>query len=434
MEKVFHDNNDGTLNVSVTYLPADYNPIVTKVMDNLVKNVTVSGFRKGKAPKDVAMRYVKSEDVYNGMINKLIDKDFATLLDGYENASDVANVQPSLSVSSDEKKNAYNLIYTFVFLPKAEVEKFSGLGIEVKAKSVTAKDVDEEIKKLATDAAELVPSSEGAEQGDHVIIDFTGYVDGKEFDGGSAKDYELTLGSHAFVPGFEEKLIGVKEGEKRTIELTFPKDYLASLASKDAKFSVSVKAVKKVVLPEVNDEFASSVPSYKVKTLEELKKEVKAKLTKNAKDTARNEKISKVFSEIEKKAKIVVSDKYLEVLSKQVEENTLGQVRQYGINLNEYLSVVGLTQKQFHENALTQAKAEATRFALVRAITKGASLEVSEDDLANAFGGKEKYESLIKAGKEQEKKNSNFSMNAYLDNMRNNLLEQKVNDYLFENN
>jgi trigger factor len=205
MEKVFHDNNDGTLNVSVTYLPADYNPIVTKVMDNLVKNVTVSGFRKGKAPKDVAMRYVKSEDVYNGMINKLIDKDFATLLDGYENASDVANVQPSLSVSSDEKKNAYNLIYTFVFLPKAEIEKFSGLGIEVKAKSVTAKDVDEEIKKLATDAAELVPSSEGAEQGDHVIIDFTGYVDGKEFDGGSAKDYELTLGSHAFVPGFEEK-------------------------------------------------------------------------------------------------------------------------------------------------------------------------------------------------------------------------------------
>ena len=111
MEKVFHDNENGTLNVSVTYLPDDYNPVITKVVNHLLEDVTVRGFRKGKAPREVAIRYLKDEDIYNGMVNKLIDQDFPHLLEGLERAKDVANIQPSLNIKYDEKKKAYNFLY-----------------------------------------------------------------------------------------------------------------------------------------------------------------------------------------------------------------------------------------------------------------------------------------------------------------------------------
>lgn len=434
MEKVFHDNENGTLNVSVTYLPDDYNPVITKVVNHLLEDVTVRGFRKGKAPREVAIRYLKDEDIYNGMVNKLIDQDFPHLLEGLERAKDVANIQPSLNIKYDEKKKAYNFLYEFVFLPKATVEKDSGYNIKEDVKEITAEDVDKKIKELATDQAELVPSKEAAENGDHVVIDFTGYMDGKEFDGGSAKDHELVLGSHSFVPGFEEGVVGMKEGEKKTIDITFPKDYLASLAGKPAKFSVVCKAVKKVQLPEINDEFAKELPNYKASTLEELKTKIHDELDKNQKASSRSKKIEEAYAAIEKDAKIVIADRYLDVASQQVQENQLNQVKQYGLDLDSYLKIVGQTKEQFQENAKTQARLDATRFAIMNAIADKEKITVTDEDLENRFGGKEKFEKLKKAGEEQAMKNPSFSFESYLSSVREDILNGKVNDFVYANN
>jgi trigger factor len=434
MEKVYHDNGNGTLNVSLSYEPNDYQPIVVKVMDRLCEKVTVKGFRTGKAPKEIAMRYVRNEDIYDGMVNKLIDKDFPSLLDKYEDLRGVADVKPELNVTYDEKKKVYNFLYTFVLLPKAEVKKYTGFDIKVETKKVADADVDKEINRLLTDQAELVPSQEGAANGDHVLIDFTGYVDGKEFDGGSAKDYDLTLGSKAFVPGFEDALVGAKEGDKKSIDLTFPKDYLASLANKPAKFSVTVKGVKKVVLPKADDEFAKTLQDYKVQSLEELKKAIQVKLTKQNEDNARNEKLTKVMAAIQKDAKVVVADKYVELSAAQVQDNQVGQFKQMGLTLDEYLKIAGVTLEQFKENAKKIAKDEAEKYAIVHAIAKDAKLEASEDDLANRFGGKEKFADLMKVAKEQAQKNPNFSVDAYLDSVRDQILNGKVNDFLVSNN
>ncbi len=434
MEKVFHDNNDGTLNVSCTYDDKDYVPVVQKVIDNLCAGVTVKGFRKGKAPKDIAQRYISSEDIYNGMVNKLIDRDFMSLLNDYKDVASVANIKPSLNVTYDQKAKKYNFLYSFVFLPVADLKKCTGYKVDIKAAPVTDKDVDAEINKLLNDGAELVPSKDAAANGDHVLIDFTGYIDGKEFDGGSAKDYDLTLGSKSFVPGFEDALVGVKEGDKKSIDITFPKDYLASLANKPAKFSVTVKGVKKVVLPKIDDEFASSVNEYKVKTVVELKKAIKEKLVKNAKATADSNKINKVFELMEKDAKVVIANQYVELSANSVQDNQVNQFKQYGMTLDEYLKIAGLTADQFKDNCKKIAKEEATRYALVKAVAKLAKVEVGEDDLAERFGGKEKYAQLLKAAKDQQAKNPSFNVEGYFEQVKDSILQEKVNSYLLANN
>lgn len=434
MEKVFHNNENGTLNVSCTYKQEEYSPIIDKVIDNLIKNVTVRGFRKGKAPREMAVRQVKNEDIYNGLIKKLIDKDFNNLLEGYENVEAVASIRPSLSVDFDKKKKEYNLLYTFVFLPYCDVKKTTGYNVQLETKRVLKKDVDAAIDKLLVDNAELVPSKEGAEKNDHVIIDFVGYIDGKEFDGGSAKDYDLTIGSNSFVPGFEEKLIGIKEGEKRTIEITFPENYLASLANKDAKFAVTCKTVKKIVKPEPNDEFAKELQDYKVETFAELQEAVKAKLKEQAKTNAKNAKINKIFSLIEKDSKPVIAKEYLELAANKVQEEQLAQFKQYGLNLEEYLKITGVTAEQFKENCEKQAKQQATQYAVIKGVAKAAKLKVDEADLVKRFGGKEKYDELMAAAKKQSEANKNFNVDQYMDNIKESILIEKVNDYLFKNN
>ena len=435
MEKIFKNNNDGTLNVSVSYEEKEYMPIIDKVATKLIAKVQVKGFRPGKAPREMALRYISNEDLYNGMVNKIIDKDFPTLLEGYEEVSNVANIRPSLSVDFDEKKKIYNFLYTFVLLPFAEITKSEGYEIALENHRVLKKDIEAEIEKLRKDNAELVPA-EGAEakMGDHVIIDFVGYIDGKEFDGGSANDYELELGSHAFVPGFEEALVGIKEGERKTIEVTFPADYLASLANKQAKFAVHCKNLKTVVLPELNDEFACSLQDYECDTLEQLQEKIKANLKSKKESEAKTAKLNKIYEAIAKDNKVVVSDKYIEVLASQIEEDQVNQFKQYGLDVNEYLKLTGTTLDSFKENCVKNARNQATSLALLRGISVKNKLTWTQEDIVERLGGQEKYDEIMKAIEEQKVTNPNFNADGYISSIKESIIQQKVNEYLLKNN
>lgn len=434
MEKVYHDNQNGTLNVSCTYKLEEYGPIITKVSNKLCENVTVKGFRKGKAPREMALARVSQEDIYHGMIDKLISKDFNSLLDGYD-VNLVANIQPSLSVDYNQKNKTYNLLYTFYLLPTCTVKADKGLKIKEEVKEVTEEEITKKLDQLLVDNAELVPSKEESKEGDHVVLDFTGYIDGKEFDGGSASNYELVLGSHSFVPGFEEQVIGMKEGDKKTIELTFPKDYLASLANKQAKFAIHVKEVKKVEKPELNDEFAKTLDQYKAETLEDLKKAIALEIETQHKSQARNAKIAKIMAAIQKDAKFVYSDKYLEITTNNIRTQRLNQFKQqFGLSEEEFYRISGTSKEQLDKSCKEQATNEAMTYAIIRAVAKNNNIEVSEDDVAERFGGKEQYEKILKTAEEQRSKNSQFSIDGYLSSLREDILVNKVYDFLVKNN
>ena len=148
MEKIFKNNKDGSLLVSVAYAQADYAPVVNKVIEHLAQNVTIKGFRKGKAPLDRARPYIKNEDIYDGMVRKLIDRDFPGLLEEYEDKKEVANIQPSLEIAVDDKTGVYTFNYTFTYLPKAELGQYKGLGIKEDVQPVSDEEVDAKLDRL----------------------------------------------------------------------------------------------------------------------------------------------------------------------------------------------------------------------------------------------------------------------------------------------
>ena len=431
MEKIFKNNKDGSLLVSVAYAQADYAPVVNKVIEHLAQNVTIKGFRKGKAPLDRARPYIKNEDIYDGMVRKLIDRDFPGLLEEYEDKKEVANIQPSLEIAVDDKTGVYTFNYTFTYLPKAELGQYKGLGIKEDVQPVSDEEVDAKLEALRKDQAELVPSEGGSKLTDTVNIDFTGFIDNKPFDGGSAKNYDLVLGSNSFIPGFEDELVGLKEGSHKSFNITFPENYVASLAGKQARFDVTVNSVKSQVLPELDDEFAKGVEKYEVETLADLRAKVTEELTSSHATQAKNAKLLAVVDSIAANSKFVISDKYIEVTANNINDQKLNQIKQYGLGKKEYLELVGMTEEQFDADAKTQAQTEGKNFAVYRAVIAAENLEVSDDEIANVFGGKEKYDEFVAKAKEGS---SAGQLTNYIAQIRSNLLNRKVEEFLLANN
>lgn len=430
MEKLFKENADGTLTVSCSYTNEEYVPVLNKVAQSLAQNVTVKGFRKGHAPLDRAIQYIKDSDIYNGMVKKLINRDFATLLDGYENGQTVANIQPDLNVEFDEKAKVYTFVYTFFRLPSAELKKYTGYKITVEPKEVTDEEVTAKLEDLRKDQAELVPSEEAAKLTDTVNIDFTGFVDEKTFEGGSAKSYDLVLGSNSFIPGFEQELVGLKEGEHKSFRISFPENYVKSLAGKEARFEVTVNSVKSQLLPEVDDEFAKSVDKYNAESVADLKEKIKAELAQNHEAAARGQKLDQIIAAVEKDASFVIADRYLDANAKSIMEQRLSQIKQYGLDKAEYLQLIGQTEEQFEADAKNSAASEARIYAIFEAVKADAKIELADEDMHTALGGKEKYEEFVT----NLNKEDSAQAARYLDQIKSNLLHRKIEDYLLANN
>ena len=203
----------------------------------------------------------------------------------------------------------------------------------------------ESIDKLLADNAELVLSNEPAKLGDTVVLDFKGYIDGKEFEGGSADNYSLVLGSNSFVPGFEEQLVGVSAETKKDVLITFPEQYVKDLAGKPAKFVCMIHEVKTKVVPELNDEFVETLNIANVKTVEDLKKHQKNKLFNEKVRNAESDYLQRLINKICENSEVVIGEKVLEAEAKNTVEKTKQQVEQNGLTFEQYLQILGLTEE-----------------------------------------------------------------------------------------
>lgn len=431
MEKIFKKNEDGSLLVSIAYGQDDYVPMLNKVARKLAEDVQVKGFRKGKAPMDVAIRYINNDDMYNGMVRKLIDRDFPGIIEEYEEKESVANIQPALNIDYDDNAKVYTFQYTFVFLPTVDIKKTSGYDIKLEVAEVGDEEINTKLESLQKDLAELVPSEKEAKIGDTVNIDFTGFIDNKTFDGGSAKNYDLTLGSNSFVPGFEDGIVGLKEGERKNLMITFPENYVPALAGKEARFEVRVNSVKESIVPELDDEFAKSVDKYEVETLDALKEKIKAEIAEQHTNSARNQKINNILEKIVENSTFVIADRYVEASAESINEQKLQQIKQYGLGKEEYLKLINLSEEEFNAQAKEQALRDAKTLAVCQAIIKQEKLEITDDEIAEKIGGKEKYESLIAS---EEKDGTKEQLKNYIDMIKRNILNQKVEEYLLANN
>ena len=403
--KVEKTENANEVKLEITVEAEKFENAMKKVYFQNAKYFNIPGFRKGKAPMNIVEKYYGAQIFYEDAFNEVATEAYEEALT--ENKIDVVS-RPEVDIAQMEKGK--DLIFTAVVQTKPEVKlgKYKGIEIQKIEYKVDKKDVDHELEHMQEHNSRLVTVDDRPlENGDTATIDFEGFVDGVAFEGGKAEGHELEIGSGTFIPGFEEQLIGMELENEKEIKVTFPKEYFSKdLAGKDATFKVKLHDIKKKELPELDDEFAKDVSEFD--TLEELKKSIKEKLTKN--------KEQREKYETEAVLKAVCEDSKLDIPSGMIEleiDNMLKDFEQrlsyQGLNLEQYLKMIGKTEEEMRKEYEPQA-IEAIKSRLVlEAIMKAEKIEASEEEI------KAKMEEMAKSyGKDVEELSKNENLKNYL--------------------
>ena len=279
------EGNKGTIKFEV---PVDvYEKGIDAAFSDVKKQISVPGFRKGKMPKQVFFQMYGEESLYQDALNKVLPDVYG---EAVSETGAITVGQPKIEAESMNKGEAWVLTAEVELAPEIELGQYKGVEVPASDTSVSDADVDEELANMQQGQSELVLVDEAAKNGDTVVIDFDGSVDGVHFDGGQADNYSLELGSGSFIPGFEEQLVGAKAEDKVDVKVTFPEDYQADdLAGKEAVFEVTVHEVKSKEVPALDDEFAKDVDE-EVETLAELTEKVKARLADQKASAAKEAK------------------------------------------------------------------------------------------------------------------------------------------------
>ncbi len=356
---------------------AKWEKLLDDVYKKKSKDVKVDGFRKGTVPKDIYMKKIGIESLYMDAVDKAINESYNEIL---SEGKTVPVVEPKVDIKSiDAKKLVLEL--TIITAPEVKLGKYKDLGVKKDKVKVTKEDIDNEIKNLTSRFAENVVKENGeAELGNTVIIDFEGYVDGKKLDGGTGSNYPLELGSHTFIPGFEEGLVGMKTGESKDLNLKFPSNYTEELKDKDVLFKVTVNEIKERVLPELNKDFYEDLGYKDVKTKEEFEEVIK----KNLEDRKSHEIDDKFINEVlDKASENITVDINEEIIDDEVHRmmhQFEDQLRMQGLTLDQYMEFTKLTHEDFHKQLEPEALRRIKSRYLLEAIAKEEKIEVSDKD------------------------------------------------------
>ena len=394
-----------------------------KAFDKLAANVTIDGFRKGKAPKNLVKAKVDPMKVLDEAINSLLPKIYQEILekDGIR-----PYARPAVDVTK-VSDTELEVKFVLVTAPEVKLGKYKGLEIGKKEVKVTKKDIEEALEGARKDNATLVVKEGEAALGDTVVLDFVGTVDGVAFEGGSADNHELELGSHQFIPGFEEQLVGHKAGEKVDVNVKFPENYTAELKGKDAVFACTIHEVKEKKLPELNDEFVKELKIEGVDSVEAFRARKEEDLKRTKENEARREYMAKLVEAIAKDSKLELAD---EIVQNQVEsrkEDMVKQLKQSGLELEQYLQILGQSEEQLNLQLHEQALKETTEYIVLEEIGKAENIEITDADLEFEFAKiAEQYKMTIDQVK------SALSNN--LDEFRHNLKMQRIDDLLYNSN
>ena len=370
--------NDGVLTFSIEQ--AEIQKGLTTAFNKVKGNLNVPGFRKGKVSRQVFNRMYGEEALYEDALN-------AVLPEAYEAAVKEAGIdpvsQPKIDVDSMEKGQDWMIKAEVTVKPEVKLGDYKELTVEKQDREVTEEDVDARIKREQEAQAELViKEDEAAENGDTVVIDFEGFLGEETFEGGKGENYSLELGSNSFIPGFEDQLVGVKAGESKEVNVTFPEDYQAEdLAGKDAVFKVTVHEVKSKELPELDDEFAKDVDD-SVETLAELKEKYRKELTETKEKAAEDAKDEAAIRQAVENAEIVELPHSMvhDEVHRSMDE-FLNNMQRQGISPEMYYQLTGSTEADLHQQFEGEAETRVKTNLVIEAIAKAEGLEATEEDI-----------------------------------------------------
>ncbi|MFZ2463394.1 MAG: trigger factor [Caldibacillus thermoamylovorans] len=371
------EGNQGKLTVEVD--AETFNKALDQAFKKVQKQLNVPGFRKGRVPRQIFEQRFGVETLYQDALD-------IVLPDAYSNAIDETGIEPvdQPEIDIEQIGKGQSLIFTADVTVKPEVKlgEYKGLEVPKVNTEVTDEDVEAELKELQKRHAELVvKEDEPAEQGDTVVIDFEGFVDGEAFEGGKAENHSLEIGSDSFIPGFEEQLVGVKAGDEKEVQVTFPEEYHAEeLAGKPAVFKVKVHEVKQLVLPELDDDFAVDVDD-EVETLDALKEKIKNRLKDEKEHAAKHEVEKAVIEKAAENAEIdipeVMIDNEVERMVKEFDQ----RLQQQGLNLELYSQFSGQDIDSLKETMREDAEKRVRVNLTLEAIVKAENIDVTEEEV-----------------------------------------------------
>ncbi len=343
------------------------------------KRISLPGFRKGKVPRQMIEKMYGPEVFYDDAANHMISEAYGKAYDecGLEIVS-----QPKVEVTQLEKGKPFIFTAEVAVKPEVTLGEYKGLKVEKSDVEVTDEEVDAEIEKERERNARTVEVTDRAVQDkDEVTLDFEGFVDGEAFEGGKGEDYPLTIGSGAFIPGFEDQLIGAEIGKEMEVNVTFPEEYQAKeLAGKEAVFKCTVKAIKAKELPELDDEFASDV-SEEGETMEEYRAEVRGKLKERKERAAKEKKENQVVEQASANAEIDLPEPMVELQARQMADDFARRIMQQGMSLEQYFQFTGLTEEKMMEELKPQAEKRIRTRLVLEAIVAAENIEVSDERL-----------------------------------------------------
>ena len=357
----------------------DWKQAQKKAFNKIKKNINIPGFRKGQAPAALIKKQIPAQNILMDAVEAVAND---VLSDGVEEHKLVLVDRPELRI---DEINEEKVILKFICAVKPEVKlgDYKGLPIKKKATRVTQKDIDAEVERLQQRYADMVVKEEGnVESGDTAVIDFEGFKDGVAFDGGKAESYPLEIGSGAFIPGFEDQLIGMAKEETKDINVTFPEDYqVAELAGQPVVFKVTVHEIKTKVLPEANDELIKEAKIKDVETMEDYRAYVKKNMTER-KDRENEENFTnELLEKVVANAEVEIPDAMIERETDEMVREITQRLSAQGFTLEQFAQVTGQDEEKIRAEVRQDAEKKVRVRLVLEAVAEAEQFEISDEEI-----------------------------------------------------
>lgn len=424
MKTKFKKLSDSRVEITVTLDAKDLAAAKEHAVEKLAKEIKVEGFRKGKVPAEVAKKFIPENDLNAETIDFAVR---STVIEAFKENEKSPLVLPNVNVTKFVPDEMAEYTATADIIPEVTLGDYKKLGVKLAETKIAEKDIKGVLENIASSFAEKKVVKREAKEGDEVVIDFTGKKDGKAFDGGSAKDYKLTLGSKTFIPGFEEGIVGHGSGDKFDLELNFPKDYgVKDLAGAKTVFEVLVKQVNEVVKPAIDDEIAKKCGPFK--TLDELKEDIRKNLAAQTEHQQLEKFKNDLVEALVKKSKVpapeILIDDQLRMIRDDVTRNAAAQ----GLEFEDFLKRAGETVENWEKEARKVAEQRVKASLALQTLAVKEKITVA-DELVNA-----KIAELREVYKKSPEALKNLKDPNVKMDIKNRLIVEETLNYLAKNN
>lgn len=371
-----------TYELEVSADAAQFEDAIEKAYRKAKKNIAVNGFRKGSVPRKMVEKLYGENVFFEDAVNELVPTVVAS-------AVEEANIElvdaPSINVKSISKAEGVVFTVSCTTKPEVEISDYKGIAVKKVVEEVTDEKIDKAIEALRERNGRMVTVEDrAAENGDVAVIDFEGFKDGVAFDGGSEKNYELTLGSGQFVPGFEEQIVGKKPGEEFTINVTFPENYqMKELAGQPTEFKIKLHELRAKELPELDDEFVKDATDFD--TLDELKADYRKKLEENAEKSAETAAENQIFEALIGKMTVEVPQAMYDIQIDDMVRNFEMQLSQQGLSLDMYLTYMGLEMDDFRKTFAERAEKDVKVRLALEKVAELENVEISDEQIEEEY-------------------------------------------------